>query len=102
MVAILSLSGPTLASCESVVEAMRAMGISGDVTSNVSVVDGAPEPGCRVLVASRHAREQSRRLWTAMRAHHDLTCAHVSLEGDRTSGCVLDVFRPSLCPGDAE
>ena len=102
MVATLSVSGPTLGDCAGVVRAMRALGIAGDMTRNESVLDGGQEPGCRVRVASQPSKEQARRLWVALRGQHALTCAHVLVGDAPTSGCVLDVFRPSLCTGAEE
>ena len=98
----LSLSGTRLAShCDEVVSTMLALGINGDVTRNVSVVDGAVENGCRVLVASKDAKGDAKRLWDAVSTRARLQCAHVSGE-ERFSGCVLDVYRPSLCSGNAD
>lgn len=101
MSAVLSVSSSTglRSDCAEVVEAMRSLGIAGDVTPNVTVVDGVFERGCRVVVASRPAKAHAQALWEALRARHALTCAHVTLTGEVQSGCVLDVFRPSVCPG---
>jgi len=50
----LSVSGVKLGNdCASVVEAMRALGIAGDVTPNRTLVDGGEEPGCRASSAKK-------------------------------------------------
>ena len=97
MVVTLSVSGRGLRSdCGDVVEMMRQSGICGDVTCNATVLDGAIEPGCRINVVTRGGAE---RLWGLLQRSANLTCAHVRTTSDDPSGCVLDVFRPSLCPG---
>lgn len=98
MTAVLSLSGAAL-NCEEVAVLMQKLGIGGDVTRNVTVLDGALEPGCRVtVVAPAPARDASKVLWEAARARFGLRCAHVEVTS-HASGCVFDVFRPSACPG---
>jgi hypothetical protein len=100
VVAVLSLSGPRLsADCREVVQSMRDLGISGDVTCNTTLLDGAVERGCRAVVAGDRPLGSVKLLWEAVRAPHGLTCAHVKVESDAVSGCVLDVLRPSACPG---
>ena len=100
MPAHLSVSGPGLSrGCTEVVRAMRDLGVCGDVTPNISVVDGNYERGCRVVVASQPHARHAQDLWETLRTRHALTCAHVRIGDDPTSGCVLDVFRPSACPG---
>lgn len=98
MVAVLSLSGPHLENCESVIVAMRELGIHGDVTANKSVdPNGNIEPGCRVLVAN-DIGQSAHRLWNEMKKKDSsLECAHI-FGYDVTYGCIFDVFRPSLCP----
>ena len=97
MVGILSLSGRGLA-CADVVNAMIKLGINGDVTQNVSVVDGIEESGCRVAIATVPYKESVRSLWTHISHTSTLTCAHVRID-DVFSGCVLDYLRPSQCSG---
>ena len=100
MVATLSVSGPQLhVDCSNVVRAMQSLGIAGDVTPNLTLVDGRQEPGCRVVIASRPSKEHADRLWERLRPECDLTCAHLSVRDDVMEGCVLDVLRPSRCPG---
>ena len=100
MVATLSVSGDImLADCSNVVSAMKSLGIAGDVTPNLTVVDGRQEPGCRVVIASRPSTEHAERLWERLRRECELTCAHLSVRDDVVEGCVLDVLRPSRCPG---
>ena len=99
MVATLSISGSLERDCSNVVDAMRSLGIAGDVTPNQTILDGGVENGCRIVVASRPYREKAERLWDKLRQECKLTCAHVSVREDAEEGCVMDVFRPSLCPG---
>lgn len=100
MVATLSVSGPQLhVDCSNVMRAMKSLGIAGDVTPNRTLVDGDEEPGCRVVIASRPSKEHAARLWERLRTECELTCAHLSVRDDVSEGCVLDVLRPSRCPG---
>jgi hypothetical protein len=99
MVAHLAISSPLVASdCSDVIRMMKKLGISGDVTPNVTILDGDLENGCKIVVASAPHREKARILWDALRTPLGLTCAHVRVES-RVEGCVLDVFRPSACTG---
>tara|TARA_Y100000748_G_scaffold237687_1_gene201695 strand:+ start:198 stop:515 length:318 start_codon:yes stop_codon:yes gene_type:complete len=102
MVGVLSISGASV-SCDETIATMRRMGIWGDVTPNVTVMEaGVVEPGCRIRITSRPQRAHTEALWHALRREHGLTCAHVHLaQGEEQQGCVLDVFRPSDCPGAA-
>lgn len=96
MMGVLSISGERV-SCERVAELMHALGIHGDVTRNVTVLDGQMEPGCRVRVVSDPERK-TEVLWNAARREFGLKCAHVKLSKYQ-SGCVFDVYRSSNCPG---
>lgn len=96
MVAILSLSSPTIR-CDRIVDAMILLGIQGDVTPNTSVFDGALESGCRAIISGPDAKKDAHSLWNRIKHTENATCGHVWV-GDVTSGCVLDVFRPSACP----
>ena len=96
----LSLSGRDLGDCGVVVRAMQELGLSGDVTRNVSLVDGMLEPGCRALVTGH--LENTKSLWEDLRTKGlNLQCAHV-VRHDLKSGCVYDVFAESRCPGSGE
>lgn len=99
MVAILSLSGNELShDCAEVVHHMRMLGINGDVTCNRTMLDGQLEHGCRVVVAEKDPIPAVQSLWERMQQLYGLDCAHVRIESDVRSGCVLDVLRPSACP----
>ena len=97
--AVLSVSGPSLKNCETVVSALRDVGVVGDVTHNKSVdALGRIEDGCRILIANDTVKmEKTRALWSMLQSKHSLTCAHVS-QSVASSGCVMDVFAPSRCP----
>ena len=98
MSAIVSLSGHSLQDCGPVVQAMRRLGIYGDVTSNTSIDPmGNVEPGCRVTIGGATVRDDAKRLWHEIRSITPLTCAHVQVS-DVSAGCVFDVFRPTACP----
>ena len=84
------------------VDALKKCGVNGDVTPNTTVLDGRVEAGCRVLVVSEPVRENTWRVWEAVRARCVLRCAHVELRGATSAGCVFDVYRPSVCPGPEE
>ena len=100
MVATLSISGKRVdKDCSNVLAVMKRLGITGDVTPNISLVDGDRENGCRILIASQPFKQKAEILWKEMQREADLTCAHVSVRNDTEEGCVLDVFRPSICPG---
>lgn len=102
MVATLSVSSHDFTpTCAEVTSLMKTLGINGDVTANTTVLDGLVEVGCRVRIASSSPKRDAATLWQRMRDRHALTCAHLSVGGDIQSGCVLDVLRPSLCPGSA-
>lgn len=96
MTGVLSVSGERV-NCHAVAEAMLRLGIAGDVTKNLTALDGRIEPGCRVRVVSE-PRSNTLRLWTALRDEMRLECAHVELRHSE-AGCVFDVYRPSSCPG---
>ena len=99
MVAILSVSGNKMSSnCHEVVDAMRALGIHGDVTCNLTFLDGTVEHGCRALIATKTPKRDLQRLWQSLQTTLDLKCAHASIASDSQSGCVLDIVRPSSCP----
>lgn len=103
MVGTLSVSGQKIAEdCSNVISAMSALGIAGDVTPNLTLVDGSRERGCRVVIATRPSKEHAGRLWERLRTECELTCAHLSVRDDVSEGCVLDVLRPSRCPGRAQ
>jgi len=99
MRAVLSVSGPSLSSdCREVVSAMRRLGIHGDVSSNVTVIDGDVEPGCRATIVTKPVKQSSKKLWQTLLADMAFTCAHVEIISHE-DGCVFDVFRKSACPG---
>mgnify|MGYP001185187298 CR=1 FL=1 len=96
--ATLSISGPQLKSCYGIVQAMKELGVCGDVTQNVSVdTEGGVEVGCRVLVLGRDAEKHARSLWTKLQTEYSLGCAHINVSEHR-AGCTYDVFGPSRCP----
>ena len=98
MVAVLSVSGNKVSSnCHEVVAAMRTLGLHGDVTCNLTLLDGTVEHGCRALIATKTPKDDLRRLWQALQATLELTCAHASITSDSHSGCVLDIVKPSSC-----
>ena len=100
MVAILSMSSSSFSKdCKEVISAMKALGMSGDVSCNTSLVDGGVEQGCRVVLASSNETKDVASLWLRIRQIHNVTCAHAKIEKDAVSGCILDIIRPSLCPG---
>lgn len=101
MVAILSVSGESLGRCDTVVRAMRELGLTGDVTKNMSIgPTGEVERGCRVVVAN-DTRASAELLWNKLQREHGLTCAHVT-GFDLVYGCVFDAFAPSRCPSSAK
>lgn len=98
MVAFLSISGPGLRNCDSVILAMKDLGIYGDITSNISVdPDGNVEPGCRVLIANKNFKEASTKLWERLKTECNLQCAHVRYHVSK-EGCIFDVNGTSRCP----
>ena len=99
MVGVLSVSGARISyDCSEVVDAMVRLGINGDVTRNISVLEGDIEKGCRVRVAQKDAKESTRKLWNELRRTTGIVCAHVHVSSVE-DGCVHDVYRPSSCPG---
>lgn len=101
MVATLSLSASDFSSdCREVVMHMRLLGLMGDVTPNTTIIDGEIERGCRATLVSKYELKDVKTLWTKLESIYNLTCAHVKIESDTKSGCVLDVIRPSCCPGN--
>lgn len=97
MSSVLSVSG-TSVDCARVVKMMCECNISGDVTSNTSVLDGVVEHGCRLRIVDGSDLAATRILWSKMQNEWSLTCAHVSWNVSK-SGCVLDLLRASACPG---
>ena len=87
----LSVSGPGL-DCAEVAETLRACGLQGDVTPNLTVRPGggAVEPGCRLLLPDRGAWREA---WPALRDRFGLGCAHALPLPAAGGGCVLDLFR---------
>ena len=72
------------------------MSIDGDVTANQTILDANVEKGCRILICKNKDAE---RLWNRLQFDLGLTCAHISISEEVRSGCVMDVFRKSLCTG---
>ena len=99
MAVTLSLSGDDPGNCDTVVRLMKQLGIPGDVTRNVTILHGGLESGCRVRLFGDMT--SLRTLWDATSAECSLACAHVDWTEHR-SGCVLDMLRPSKCPGPAK
>lgn len=98
----LSISGGGLTSdCLEVVSLLRNLRINGHVTFNKTVLDGRIENGCVALISSEPVSENALKVWRGAKATLALQCAHVEIE-QRSSGCVFDVFRASLCPGIEE
>ena len=96
MTITLSVSGDMLGDCSRVVALLKRLNVNGDVTRNQTVLDGIEEPGCRIRLFGEKAK--ARLVWEALQKEMDLTCGHIDI-ATRESGCVLDVLRPSLCPG---
>ena len=97
MVAVLSVSGTALHDCDVVINAMMQLGVNGNVMKNTTILDGDLERGCRVTITSEPCKENAKRVWEHLEKRCSLTCAHVEVRSDIMSGCVKDVFRPSLC-----
>ena len=91
MPAWLSVSSPSMKSCDAVVKAMAEHRIAGDVTPNTSVSsDGSTERGCRVLVSGEG--DVVRLFRAVQRAHRDVVCGSVLIRPKITEGCVLDIM----------
>ena len=99
MKGILSVSGDRVTeNCDEVIGIMYQLGINGDVTRNVTVLDSKIEKGCRINVVSQPVKDNSRKLWENLQKRLGLRCAHIEIE-HQEAGCTYDVFRESLCPG---
>ena len=99
MLGQLSVSGPRVShDCGDVAAVLRRLGIHGDVTRNLTILDGKVEAGCRVRVVSPPVRDNTQLLWAHLQRELGLRCAHVKFELAE-AGCVYDVYRPSACPG---
>ena len=100
MSTIFSLSSSHFSpNCNEVVKLLRAMGASGDVTVNRTVLSGGQEEvGCRVVL-SDYSEDHARAFWARARALPGVQCAHAALGQRARSGCVFDVLAPTRCPG---
>lgn len=98
MVGTLSVSSTSLTSCNDIVEIMQKLGMNGNVTDNITIIDGKIEKGCQILIASEPTRENVQKVWKRLQDQLSFTCAHAEIK-HRESGCVFDVFRESSCPG---
>jgi hypothetical protein len=74
---------------------LSSAGFPVDVTSNVSMQNGKPEWGCRV-VQSLETKEEVDAVWKLLRDEYNLGCAHLHVAG-KFDGCVLDYIAPSRC-----
>lgn len=100
MPAWLSISSPTITSCEFAVLAMQSMKLPGDVTTNESVDGlGTRERGCRIMVSSDDT-ERIKLLFSKLRAADpSIECAHLFMQSRITDGCVWDtILGASRCP----
>jgi hypothetical protein len=98
---VVSLSGGSLPpDCSTVLDAMQGLGISGDVTPNLSLTqEGVREAGCRALLTDCGGVPVVQAFFGAVqRAHPDLLCAHVRSVHNVTEGCVWNVGGVSQCP----
>ena len=96
MTITLSVSGGRLGDCSRVAALLKRLNVNGDVTRNQTILDGTEEPGCRIRLFG--GKEKARLVWETLRKEADLTCGHIDV-ATHESGCVLDVLRPSTCPG---
>lgn len=92
---VLSISRPQYLSCRSVAHFLSAAGYSVDVGSNITMQNGRPEWGCRV-VQSLESKEEVGIVWRLLRDEYGLGCAHLCVSG-KFDGCVLDYIAPSRC-----
>lgn len=93
----LSVSGPRIDNCNEIVRIMQQLGISGDVTPNISVLGDTKtsyriENGCRIIMGDGW----NKKFWETLQRNYDLGCAHIDVPG-RFNGCVYDWTRQSDC-----
>jgi len=92
----LSISNRSLR-CTDVAEALAGSGIAAKVSSNISsTVDGQCESGCTITIHRISKRSLQQDVWVPLKKKEELSCGHVVVPGT-FSGCILDLFQPSLC-----
>ena len=101
---ILSISSPSIQSCNDVAEYLKKAKLLCHVTSNVSVVcvDAKKEQyeienGCQIKFGSHHTYLVNPLFWSKLKQQFGLECAHLHIEG-KFKGCIYDYFRHSTCP----
>ena len=94
---ILSVSSPRL-DCFALAMRLRELGISCDLTENLTVLNGNLERGCRV-VSTVEKPGQIKQVWEAVRAGHpEMKCGHMYIQG-QYSGCTSNYPFRDRCPG---
>ena len=90
--------------CQNVIDAMRQLGISSNVTPNKSIVWDKllnrwyEENGCKVTLGGLKPEKIKDMVWLPLQKRFTLDCAFLSISG-RYAGCIIDFCRPSICPG---
>ena len=99
------ISHSTLSSdCRNVIDTVRQLGISANVTPNKSIVWDKllnrwnEENGCKVTLGGLKPEKIKDSVWLPLQKQFCLSCAYLTIPG-RYSGCILDYCRPSSCPG---
>lgn len=98
MIGILSVSGKQLTDCTEIIAIMKKLGLNGNISRNMTVLDGELETGCNVAIASEPVKTNVQTLWNELKSHFGLKCAHVEFK-HHESDCVYNIFRQSSCPG---
>lgn len=89
-------------SCDDVARFLHEAGVTANVTANLTVTpqDTGParENGCHVRFTGRDPVAAIKAVWPRLRRRFRLDCAYVDA-APRFQGCVMDLIRPSACPG---
>lgn len=100
MSSILSISGRFISEdCENVISILKKFNINGFSIPNKTVIDGKVENGCQIHIFQKPLKKNTKIIWEECKEKLELTCAHVKIINAEENGCILDVFRPSVCPG---
>jgi len=93
----LSVSSPRM-DCFALALRLRGLGISCDLSENLTVLNGELERGCRV-VSTVEDPGQVKKIWEAVRSGHpEVKCGHMQIAG-QYSGCTSNYPFVDECPG---
>ena len=91
---VLSISSKSL-ECGEIIRLLQKSNINCDVTSNITIIDGNIENGCK-LMKTINSRQDVQKVWNTVKNATDIYCGHLLIDG-QYSGCILDYNIKSNC-----